>query len=513
MTGCGRGRHRRRGRRAGGDQGEPDDRRDRATGNDRTTPPERALRSGSCHRADRATGRDRSSTPSANGANGSTATSPPSGRSVSFAKKPDSSEPEQPSATGASEEAAADSTSADPSSSRLGRHPTRDHHRPDHGRPGRRTRDRHCHPGNGREGLMSDQRAPRRAVDPTTGQRLDRTNTYDWVIVGGGPNGLGIAAYLAKWGYSVCLLEARPELGGGAETAEPIPGYSIDPHAVYFYGAAGTCPRAARPRPPRLPHVVHPELRGLHHPRPEGLRRGEHLPRATPHAIPRRTSSCWASTATPRRCTWSSWSRCARRCATSSAPSTGRRPSTRAGASRRPRRRWRRCCAGCLPMYDDAMLEMSFMEMMDALGAAGSDPGRVAGRFLGQRPSPVLEGHGVARLRLHPAAVLLRLHPGRGHALPGSRARSVARCPTARKMYVNSPVSEIIVHDGVAKGVRVGRRLAARGEDRLGEHGRDQQHAHQAAPGLVSDSSPHHRASVSGSRISASRAGASSSPT
>ncbi len=57
--------------------------------------------------------------------------------------------------------------------------------------------------------------------------------------LGGGPNGLGIAAYLAKCGVKVCVCEARLEVGGGCETIEPIPGFRIEPHAAYnFAGAA-----------------------------------------------------------------------------------------------------------------------------------------------------------------------------------------------------------------------------------------------------------------------------------
>lgn len=60
----------------------------------------------------------------------------------------------------------------------------------------------------------------------------------DFIVVGAGPNGLGLTAYLAAAGFSVATLEARPELGGGAENVEPEPGYLIDPHATYLYGAA-----------------------------------------------------------------------------------------------------------------------------------------------------------------------------------------------------------------------------------------------------------------------------------
>ncbi len=62
-------------------------------------------------------------------------------------------------------------------------------------------------------------------------------NHYDIVVVGAGPNGLGIACYLAKCGLSVLVCEDRLECGGGCENAEPMPGFRIDPHATYMYGA------------------------------------------------------------------------------------------------------------------------------------------------------------------------------------------------------------------------------------------------------------------------------------
>jgi phytoene dehydrogenase-like protein len=49
----------------------------------------------------------------------------------------------------------------------------------------------------------------------------------DVVIVGGGHNGLACAAYLAKAGLDVLVLERRGILGGAAATEEPWPGYRV----------------------------------------------------------------------------------------------------------------------------------------------------------------------------------------------------------------------------------------------------------------------------------------------
>jgi phytoene dehydrogenase-like protein len=48
---------------------------------------------------------------------------------------------------------------------------------------------------------------------------------YDAVIIGGGHNGLTCAAYLARAGWSVLLLERRPVLGGATVTEEIHPGF------------------------------------------------------------------------------------------------------------------------------------------------------------------------------------------------------------------------------------------------------------------------------------------------
>jgi phytoene dehydrogenase-like protein len=55
---------------------------------------------------------------------------------------------------------------------------------------------------------------------------------YDVVIIGAGHNGTTAAAYLAKCGLSVCLLEERPECGGAQENCDPIAGVHTSPHAV-----------------------------------------------------------------------------------------------------------------------------------------------------------------------------------------------------------------------------------------------------------------------------------------
>jgi len=50
---------------------------------------------------------------------------------------------------------------------------------------------------------------------------------YDCVVIGGGHNGLVCAAYLARKGRSVCVLEAAGEVGGAAVTREFAPGFSV----------------------------------------------------------------------------------------------------------------------------------------------------------------------------------------------------------------------------------------------------------------------------------------------
>ena len=50
---------------------------------------------------------------------------------------------------------------------------------------------------------------------------------HDAIVVGGGHNGLTAAAYLARAGLDVCLLESRDVLGGACVTEELWPGYRV----------------------------------------------------------------------------------------------------------------------------------------------------------------------------------------------------------------------------------------------------------------------------------------------
>jgi phytoene dehydrogenase-like protein len=60
------------------------------------------------------------------------------------------------------------------------------------------------------------------------------TQHFDVIIIGSGPNGLAIGAYLSRAGQRVLLLEKRFEAGGGLATEQvTLPEYYHNTHAIY----------------------------------------------------------------------------------------------------------------------------------------------------------------------------------------------------------------------------------------------------------------------------------------
>ena len=60
-------------------------------------------------------------------------------------------------------------------------------------------------------------------------------NQYDAIVIGGGHNGLCAAAYLAKEGANVIVLEKRYKTGGAADTSSPWPDHPDFKVTTYSY--------------------------------------------------------------------------------------------------------------------------------------------------------------------------------------------------------------------------------------------------------------------------------------
>ena len=68
---------------------------------------------------------------------------------------------------------------------------------------------------------------------------------YDGIVIGAGHNGLTLAAYLARAGLRIAVLERSARLGGGCSTEERIaPGFRLNLHSSFFIGVR-YCPLLA----------------------------------------------------------------------------------------------------------------------------------------------------------------------------------------------------------------------------------------------------------------------------
>jgi len=68
--------------------------------------------------------------------------------------------------------------------------------------------------------------------------------TVDGIIIGSGHNGLVCAAYLARAGLKVVVVERNPEIGGGCTTQEvTLPGFRHNLHSNFHFFEMGPVAR------------------------------------------------------------------------------------------------------------------------------------------------------------------------------------------------------------------------------------------------------------------------------
>jgi len=98
-------------------------------------------------------------------------------------------------------------------------------------------------------------------------------NRYDAVVIGGGHNGLVAAAYLAKYGRKVVVLEARHKTGGASDTSQPWPeapefkvttlSYTMSLMPPYIVNDLGLRNHGYKINPLGMGYLPHPDGRSI----------------------------------------------------------------------------------------------------------------------------------------------------------------------------------------------------------------------------------------------------------
>lgn len=96
---------------------------------------------------------------------------------------------------------------------------------------------------------------------------------YDAVVIGGGHNGLVAAAYLAKYGKKVVVLEARHKTGGASDTSQPWPeapefkvttlSYTMSLMPPYIVNDLGLRNHGYKINPLGMGYLPHPDGRSI----------------------------------------------------------------------------------------------------------------------------------------------------------------------------------------------------------------------------------------------------------
>src|SRR5258707_870207 len=101
---------------------------------------------------------------------------------------------------------------------------------------------RRCRAGNERVGCDKAVGRARQWRGLTGRPGICMTN-FDGVVIGAGHNGLTTAAYLARAGMKVAVVERNARIGGGCSTdTDRLPGFRLNLHANFYMGMSPCSP-------------------------------------------------------------------------------------------------------------------------------------------------------------------------------------------------------------------------------------------------------------------------------